>query len=104
MHEQPRLNFSEGERRKKTGIARVSSNTSDWQMEAREQIRCLADAGAEFTSEDLRGLVPEPPSPNAWGAAFSVMEKKGVIERVRMEKAKRSKAHSRWIAVWRRCG
>lgn len=93
----------EGENRKAEGVATVTEHNEAWMEEAIHAIDVLAftRAGGTFTVEDLRRLCPEPKSPNAWGAAFSVAAKKGLIVACGYTANKLPSAHARIVRVWR---
>jgi transposase InsO family protein len=91
-----------GEELRDRGILQVDANTSeDWKATCDGVISWLARNGAEFTAEDVRPWIPEPPHPNAMGARFSAAVKTGVIQHLCYRKAKRAKAHARILAVYR---
>lgn len=91
-----------GEELRERGIVAVDANTpEDWKATADQVIGWLARNGAEFTAEDVRPWVGEPPHPNAWGARFAAAVKAGVIRHLCYRKAKRAKAHARVLAVYR---
>jgi len=96
-----------GETLKQAGLALVSDNNEEWIDRVMEMIRRFAQSGTEFASEDVRNYCgtwkdfPQPKSPNAWGAAFSVAAKQGLIKRVGYAKNTLPSAHARVVAVWR---
>jgi hypothetical protein len=91
-----------GEELRERGIVAVDANTpEDWKATADQVIGWLARNGAEFTAEDVRPWVGEPPHPNAWGARFAAAVKSGVITHLCYRKAKRAKAHCRVLGVYR---
>ncbi|MFN9955730.1 MAG: hypothetical protein ACK55I_21745, partial [bacterium] len=70
-----------GEELRDRGILAVDANTpEDWKATCDGVISWLARNGAEFTAEDVRPWIPEPPHPNAMGARFSAAVKTGVIQ------------------------
>lgn len=90
-----------GEELRERGIEAVDMNTpEDWKSHADAIIGWLARNGAEFTAEDVRPWVGEPPHPNAWGARFAAAVKAGVIRHLCYRKAKRASAHARVLAVY----
>jgi hypothetical protein len=91
-----------GEELRDRGILQVDANTpEDWKTTCDQVIGWLARNGAEFTAEDVRPWIPEPPHPNAMGARFSAAVKAGRIRHLCYRKAKRAKAHARVLAVYR---
>jgi hypothetical protein len=90
-----------GEDLRDEGIERVTANTpSEWVDHCDAVIATMARSGREFTAEDLRSWVGEPPHPNAWGGRFIAAIKRGWIHCVGYRKAKRAKAHARVVAVY----
>jgi hypothetical protein len=61
----------------------------------------LARNGAEFTAEDVREWVGDPPHPNALGARVLAAVKADIIVRTGYRKATRREAHARVLAVYR---
>ena len=102
----PLFDQAEGELRKEAGIRRVGVHHPEWISKAVDAIRRIAAAQVEFTSDELQAVMQErPPTPNAVGAAFSAAHKMGICEKAGgYRKSTRPEAHSRVIAVWRRCG
>ncbi len=78
-----------------------ATSPEDWKATCDGVISWLARNGAEFTAEDVRPWIPEPPHPNAMGARFSAAVKAGVIRHLFYRKAKRAAAHARVLAVYR---
>lgn len=84
------------------GIALVDQATPDqWKNEADSLIVSMARSGAEFTAEDVRAWVGDPPKPNAIGARFMAALRSGIIERAGWKHASRREAHARALAVYR---
>jgi transposase InsO family protein len=91
-----------GEQLRDFGISKVDSNTpEDWRNDCDYIIGWLARNGAEFTAEDVRAWIPEPPHPNAMGGRFIAALKAKKIVRLEYRKAKRPSAHARVLAVYR---
>ena len=91
-----------GEELRDRGILQVDASTpEDWKATCDFVILWLARSGAEFTAEEVRPWIPEPPHPNAMGARFSAAVRAGVISHLCYRKAKRAKAHARILAVYR---
>lgn len=84
------------------GIALVDQATPErWKDEADSLIVSMARSGAEFTAEDVRAWVGDPPKPNAIGARFMAALRAGIIERAGWKHASRREAHARALAVYR---
>ncbi len=61
--------------------------------------------GRRFTADDIRAEasasgVPLPHHQNAWGALFTEMSKRKIIERVDYCESKRDRARARIVSVW----
>ena len=93
----------QGELLRDEGIAKVSSNNSDWLK------RCIALArhivSPSFTAEDIRlqfeklGLIPT--HPNAWGALTNSLVKRGIIKKTgQYRQMKDPRSHARETAVY----
>lgn len=93
--------IEEGERIKAEGVAQVAENNAEWMTTAVNAIRLMASGPLTFTAEDLRAFLPAPKSPNAWGAAFSVAAKQGLIEACGYTVNKLASAHGRVVRVWK---
>jgi len=91
-----------GKELKEAGIEQVDSNTPEqWKIDADSVIMSMASSGREFTAEDVRCFVGDPPNhPNAFGARFNSASKAGIIKRVGYKQASRNSAHARVIAVY----
>jgi hypothetical protein len=94
--------MTSGQTLKAQGIARVMANptTPPWQSAARAAIMDLALAGQQFTAEDVRSRVGDPPTPNIMGAMLNVAARKGIIRRAGIDAARRSSAHARMVSTW----
>lgn len=91
-----------GEELRDNGVDKVNSNTPEnWKRDCDYIISWLARNGAEFTAEDVRAWIDEPPHPNAMGARFLKAVKAKKIVRLEYRKAKRPSAHARILAVYR---
>lgn len=91
-----------GEAFRDEGIERVDrSAPEDWKDAADAVINALAAGGREFSAEDLRAWVGDPPHPNALGARFMAAIKSRRIQRVGWKHATRAEAHARALAVYR---
>lgn len=96
-----------GENLKAEGVATVAENNEAWMDGVLDVIRFWASSGMEFTVQNVRAQyntlehATTPKSPNAWGAAFSVAAKQGLIVRVGYQPNKIASAHSRIVATWK---
>jgi hypothetical protein len=102
MDGQVGMAFPPGEEQKQLGMARADEAAeSAWKERVDDAIRLLAAGGGEFAADDIREISGDPPShPNAMGARFYAMAKRGVIYRVGYRKSKRESLHAHPIAVW----
>ena len=66
-------------------------------------IATLSRNGADFTAEDVRQWVGDPPHPNALGARILSAVKNGIIQCIGYRKATRREAHARILGVYRGC-
>jgi hypothetical protein len=96
----PELDFS-GRSAKDAGISLVLSHTPTSYMDSVvETIRSMP-SGLIFTSEDVRDSCGDPPNHiNAIGASINRCIKFGLMKRVGFQKAERTKAHARIIAIY----
>ena len=91
-----------GEELRERGIIAVDANTpTDWKEQTDAIISWLASNKVEFTAEDVRAWVGDPPHPNAWGARFAAALRAKIIVPLYYRKAKRASAHCRVLAVYR---
>jgi hypothetical protein len=85
-------------------LAHAERDTPDWLACALSILRSFAKDRVEFTSDDFRafarGILPDPPHHNAFGALFNNAAKAGVIQRVGYARARRDVAHGRVLGVW----
>lgn len=106
MNSQPNLfDFDAGLRLKEQGIAQVEANANPaWKQEAHRQVLILAQAGAEFTTDDVWARLEgrqETPEPRAMGAVMLKASRQGVIRMTgQFRQSKRPECHGRRIAVW----
>jgi len=86
-------------------IALVEQATPEqWKSEADSLIVSMARSGAEFTAEDVRAWVGDPPRPGAMGGRFLAAIKQGIIQRVGVTNAKRKSSHACLLPVYRGVG
>jgi hypothetical protein len=81
-----------------------SARGADWDRRVIDQaIRHLARTGREFSSNDVRGLLPAV-RPALIGARFLAASKRGEIKRVGDVLADHKAGHARRVGLWRRAG
>lgn len=91
-----------GDYLKEEGIRRTLANADpEWSIAFDQALQQLIEAGTSFTSEDVTALCGQPDHPNRVGAKMFAASRKGLIERVGFEPAKRPNQHSTLISVWR---
>jgi hypothetical protein len=61
----------------------------------------LAAPDGLATVEEIRGRVPAPRNPKAWGPVASQLATLGIIERAAYKKTVRAEAHARPVSLWR---
>lgn len=85
------------------GTALVEKNTPQWWKDACDRaIHTLAARGVEFTAEEVRAVVGDPPAhPNAMGARFLAACKARVITLVGYKTPVRASRHANTIKVWK---
>ena len=79
----------------------LGSAPHDWVELCERVIRYFALSGCEFNADDVVAQIGTSPRPNATGAVFLTMARRGVIERCGFKKIDRPSAHARTAAVWR---
>lgn len=89
-----------GEHLKERGIDRVAESCIGWVENAAIEIIHVAGERGTVTADDIRHL-PNPPHPNAIGAAFHKAAKTGVIVQDGYQKSRHPTCHGRVISVWR---
>jgi hypothetical protein len=84
------------------GMVEALAHTSNmYKEEAHGAILLLARRGGEFTVEDLRDLVGDPPNhPAAMGAIINGALRSKMIKSVGFAKAKRRSSHARYVRVF----
>ncbi len=73
-----------------------------WVWKAENAILDLCEAESDFTSEDVRRAVGDPPHHNVIGAVFRSMARKGIIVPAGVGIASRPSRHASLIRTWRR--
>jgi hypothetical protein len=91
-----------GERLKQEGAAAaLAAAEAEWRAKAESKIEFYCLAGIEFTAEDIRLAIGDPPHhKNALGGLFISAARRGLIKSVGYENATRKSAHARPIRVW----
>ena len=84
------------------GVDLVSEHNPDWVSDAASLIRLMAETREQFTSDDVRSVLPVPPHPNCLGAAFRIVSQSGGIRRVGFTTSRTASAHARVVGVWAR--
>lgn len=97
-----RLGAAIGTAARDLGIARVDEATpAEWRDRADFEIRMRAMTGEEFTAQEIRAVVGDPPGhPNAMGARFMAAARAGLIRKVDYRPSDRPSLHRHHIAVW----
>lgn len=104
------IDFAKEERDRGTGLASDNAGLT-WNERATEiALAFFKKAGSDGALfEDVRAYaevlgLPEPPSPNAWGAVALAMSKKRLIVKTGVwENCKSVKSHACAAPVWRAC-
>ena len=103
------LPLFDGDQRKELGIERVYSSNHSWLDKAESLVESISKARDTFTCDTVRfwaegaGHIGKPLNPNAWGALFNRMSRKGLIVKTgEYTKSEIPSCHSRVIPVWRR--
>jgi hypothetical protein len=98
----------DGETLKQNGMAAALQSADKtiprWTDHALVLLNEYARGKKQITSDGFRaeckGLLPDPPSLNSFGALFSRAAKAGIIEQVGFVKSRRPSAHSRVLGLW----
>lgn len=96
-------NLQAGLTAKAIGQAASASAEEEWLERAKDEIRLRADAGQQFTAEDITNAVGMPEAKGAVGTAFSHLARSKVIEWTgEMRQCTREEAHASDLRVWQR--
>lgn len=88
---------------KEQGIAKMNGRFPEYRDQVKNTIGLLAEIKSEFTADDVRARLPQPPHPNVIGASFNACAKANVIELAGgFERSKRPEAHGRLLPLWRK--
>jgi hypothetical protein len=79
----------------------LSAIKRDWIQSAAPEVLRYAGTVAEFTTDDLRGVVPEPECRNWWGCVLAALKNEGRIVETGRRPSKRPEANGRKISAWR---
>lgn len=73
----------------------------EWTAEARHVVAAFCAVPQNFTAEDLRDVVGDPPgSPNALGALLHAIAEEGWITEVGTTRSRRPSSHGRRLVRW----
>ena len=97
------LDLMQGRKLRDAGMTSVNANESElWKQAADDVILELADSGKQFTADDVRSRVGDPPHHhNAMGARFGTWAKRGRIRIVGFTHMARPNAHARRTPLYR---
>lgn len=88
-----------------TGIEKTRASNDNWHDSALEDFLAYLRRGPSLTEEwrasYVRRGLPEPKSPNAWGAVVRSAVSKGLIEAVAFAQSKSVKSHAHFYRKWR---
>lgn len=95
-----------GEALRDAGIEQAGSGVAVallflWHAKALDNIALLATAEADFSAEDIRKAIGDPPVSNLMGAVFMEACRKGWIVPAGYGKASRPSRHASIIRYWR---
>jgi hypothetical protein len=98
------MDLLESMRQRNIGMELVLERQSDYRQKIEAAIRWFAEDGQEFTADDVRALIGDPPrgvSSNLTGALFNAASKAGVIRMVGYGISARVQGHGnlqrRWV-------
>jgi hypothetical protein len=92
--------MSAGRTLRDRGVEQVLSASEPWKAAAIRCLRRFAQEGRQFTADDLREAVGDPPRQNAMGAVFNLAAAWGWIRRVGVEESPRPTRHASLVSVW----
>lgn len=103
------MDQSPGEKLKESGAAAALRNADvshmEWSDYALALLENFARGRETFSSDDFRkqvaGVLPDPPSLNAFGGLFISASRGGIIQHVGYVKSRRRSAHSRVVGLWK---
>lgn len=91
-----------GEVAKLRGMTAASEHAGpEWNDRCDFVIWLKAATGEKFTSEDVRELAGDPPSPGAMGARFAAAASARIIKQVGWRTATRPQLHGHVLRQWR---
>lgn len=73
----------------------------DWIEDAAPRVATLLPTLGTFTADDLRGLLPEPPTPNWFGCLIARLRNTGLIQEAGRVKSTRPERNGAKISAWR---
>lgn len=93
-----------GRKLRDDGAASVETNAGEeWKALAAKAIAAVSMAKGEFTADDVRAVIGNPPHhPSAMSAAFLAASKRGEIVSVGFKRASRPERHASYMRVWRK--
>lgn len=100
------MDLVEAIHQRELGMERALDTKSEYRTSVEAAIKILAIAGREFSSDDVRELVGDPPhnvSTNTTGALFSAAAKAGIIRKVGYDISKRVVGHGNLVRLWIGC-
>ena len=78
----------------------LSSVKRDWIEEATETFLAFRHSLRDFTTDDIRPLLPEPENVNWVGILMAKLKNKGLVRRVSARPSERPEANGRLVSVW----
>ncbi len=98
------MDLVEAIHQRELGMERALDPKGEYRSAVEAAIKILAMAGDEFSSDDVRDIVGDPPrgvSTNLTGALFNVAAKAGLIQHVGYMISARVKGHGNLVRTWR---
>lgn len=95
-----------GVQRRNEGLAQVDESAKRiaeaWRTAAHALVLRIVGRNGTACSHEITPLLPTPTglSPNAWGAMFGGMSKRGEIHRIDMVRSRLPINNAAWVAVW----